>query len=154
MKTSVNAWYVRWFMWNCRVLENVFPNKIMYYENGTNLCQFFRTLLFGTIAAVWSIAVYVYIATVALIMPFVLFGAMPVISTLAIVIAAVSLFIGSIVLVMYTAERSSDASSWITEKTMGTSEHPTFLAVIVNYIVGVKKKFCPTITFVKENTDA
>ena len=122
---------------------------------GTNLCQFFRTLLWGAMIGAWSIALWAYMAFVALVLPFLLFNVTSIAMHIAIVFGMTSAFI-SIIVALFMIP---NAASWIRTRisNITTNENPDrppgFLRVCWRYIVGIKNRFCPTITF-KENDHA
>lgn len=154
MDARDSQWYVRWFLWNCRVLDRFLPRvgcREFRYERGTNLCHFFRTLLFGSIVVVSSVAVWMFTAWTVLIMPWIVFDAARLVGVIAIVAVAC----GAFVAIVAGACSAPVAVKWVSSKAqkvlVNNKGNPSFFAVVASYLSGVKNRFCPTIRFVKED---
>ena len=74
MQINTDYWYAKWFMWSCRVLDQWLGGnrEMRAIYQGTNLCWFFRTLLWGGLVSAWSISVWAYMAFVVVVLPFML----------------------------------------------------------------------------------
>lgn len=160
MNVNSNQWYVRWFFWNCRALDNFTSRDLRYddpreeqYSEGTNLCQFFRVMLFGTLVSLASVGSVIYTVFCFVILPFLLFNATNVLSAVGVVFGV---FVGAIGLVCICVAAPGGVE-WVTKKTKQTLKNqeksPSFFYVFCQYIIGVKKRFCPTITFKKEDSN-
>lgn len=160
MQVNSDQWYVRWFLWNCRIVDKWInlhrPSQRVEraMSQGTNLCTFFRTILLGTLVALLSLAVWAWVAFVLLVAPFLLFN-------MTTVAMSVALFVAVLVAAMLLAAAvvgAPDAIRWVARKTSNAvkdaPQHaPTFLQVFGRYLVGVKQRFCPTITIREKNND-
>lgn len=154
MKANINQWYVQWFFWNCRALDNFTNREFRHqtreekYSTGINLCEFFRVLLFGTLVAVASVATVIHALFVVLVLPFLLFDAVSVLVTVGIGISFIVFGSGFLALLFsapIVAEWVRDRITSLTPDT--SSERPGFFRVVWQYLVGIKQKFCPIITF-------
>ena len=121
------------------------------YENGTNLCHFFRTLLLGSIVTILSISLWFSMAWTVLIMPWITFSA----ASIATVVLVLMLIVGTLVAVVVGAFSAPAAIKWVSGKAqtvlVNSDGKPSFAAVVASYLAGIKSRFCPTIRFIKEN---
>jgi len=160
MQANTNQWYVRWFIWSCRVLDRFNPadyhadmRERRALEEGTNLCTFFRTLLWGLLVSAYNLLAYAALVYAVLILPFQLFNLSA--------IAAVFMVIFSVVVVATAFTVGISAVPYAAGKIVRhvakrrqDDGPPGFLKVCWRYLVGIKQRFCPMITFVQENRDA
>lgn len=155
METNNSQWYVKWFKWNCAVLDRFWSRdvpRIYQFQNGTNLCHFFQVLFWGTVVQIASVAAWAFAVFTFLIMPWVLFSALSVIITVGVIVGILAAFIA----VVAVAVGIKDAKEWVVLKTQQAlnpepGAAPKFYQVAWQYAVGVKKKFCPTIQFKKDS---
>jgi hypothetical protein len=160
MQVNSDQWYVRWFLWNCRIMDQWMnhghPSRRVEQamSRGTNLCTFFRTMLLGTVVVLLNLAVWAWVAFVMLVAPFLLFN-------MTTVAMSVGLFVVAVLAAMLLAAAvvgAPDAIRWVARKTSNAVKEapqhaPTFLQVFGRYLVGVKQRFCPTITIREKNND-
>ena len=160
MQVNSNQWYVRWFLWNCRIMDQFLNSDRPYtrahraLERGTDLCTFFRTILVGSLIVLLSLSLYLYIVGVFFVAPFLLFNITTVAMTFGFVVAVIAGAFALVVVVMATPE----AAKWAVRKTRSAVEAaphkaPSFLQVCYRYLVGIKQRFCPTITIREKNHD-
>jgi hypothetical protein len=158
MQANFNQWYVQWFIWSCRAMDRWGTDRNRESNarrNGTNLCQFFRILLWGAMISTWSIALWAYMAFVVLVLPFILFNVTSIAMIAAIVVAAAAAIIG----LLFALFAIPDAARWVGSRMsritdVNDRDQPLgFFQVCWQYIAGIKKRFCPTITF-KETDNA
>jgi hypothetical protein len=139
MELTKNIWYVRWFFFNCKILDRycLSSYREKQYKNGTNLCHFIRTLLYGSLALFLLTFLYTYIIYV-IVLPFILFPYMEVIITIAmtifVIISTTSVFL---ILIEWKESRSSTVKN----------NPAAFMTIIKLYYISWKEKFCPTINF-------
>lgn len=154
MQINTDQWYARWFLWSCRVLDR-WRNGNREFEarfRGTNLCQFFRTLVWASLVSAWSIGLWAYIAFVLLVLPFLLFNVTTVAMAVGIIAVAALVGIATVVIVLvstpevlrWAGNRLSEAKDRMEPE---PNRPPSFLGVCWAYAVGIKQRFCPTITF-------
>jgi hypothetical protein len=155
MQALDGQWYVKWFKWNCKILDRFWsthPHREHKYENRTNLCAFFQILFWGTVVQIVIAATYMFMFTTVFILPWVLFPATSVLwgvgSALAI-FTVVALVISSIV-------GARDGAAWMRNRVhKWTQPDPgkpmNFMHVVYQYVVSIKQKFCPMISFKKED---
>jgi len=160
MQVISDQWYVRWFLWNCQIMDR-FLNHDRHQtraeralRRGTDLCTFFRTILVGSLITLLSLSLYLYILGVFFVAPFLLFNITTVAMTVGFVVAVVAGAFALVVVVMGTPE----AVKWAARKTRSAVEAaphkaPSFLQVCYRYILGIKQRFCPTIT-IRSKEDA
>lgn len=160
MQVISDQWYVRWFLWNCQIMDR-FLNHDRHQtraeralRRGTDLCTFFRTILVGSLIVLLSLSLYLYILGVFFVAPFLLFNITTVAMTVGFVVAVVAGAFALVVVVMGTPE----AVKWAARKTRSAVEAashkaPSFLQVCYRYILGIKQRFCPTIT-IRSKEDA
>ncbi len=123
-------------------------------SRGTNLCTFFRTILLGTVVVLLNLAVWAWVAFVMLVAPFLLFNVTTVAMSLAFIVGVVvAAALGATAIL-----GAPDAIRWVARKTSSAVKEaperaPTFLQVFGRYLMGVKQRFCPTITIKDNNND-
>jgi hypothetical protein len=155
MQINTDQWYAKWFLWSCRVLDQWRDGsrEMRALYRGTDLCRFFRTLLWGALVSAWSISVWAYMAFVVLVLPFKLFNittvAMTIATALGVLLALfllLTVLIGTPEAVRWAKERIAERA----ERAIDADRQPGFMGICWAYVVGIKRRFCPTITF-KEN---
>jgi hypothetical protein len=155
MQALDRQWYVKWFKWNCKILDRFWethPHREHKYENRTNLCAFFQILFWGTVLQIVIAATYVFMFTTVFILPWVLF---PATSVLLGVGSVLAIFL-VVVLVVISIVGAKDGAAWM-RKTVHKWVTPEpekpmkFIHVVCQYVVSIKHKFCPTISFKKED---
>jgi hypothetical protein len=158
MEVNSKTWYARWFLWSCDVLS-YFTDSEQYsrnsYQNGTNLCHFFRTILFGTLIAAVSLLTLVYAAFSIFVLPFILFPLVPFIAGVGVVIGIGVLFVAFLALALYSITFSKEYLEKLEnrkreESLIEKNKDPSFFGVFYVYLKGIKEKFCPTIRFKKD----
>ena len=151
MEARSDQWYVGWFRWSCRVLDRFV--RLRYtreyrYEHGTNLCHYFRTLAYGTAIAAGSLALWAWTIYVVLIMPFTMFPLAGLLSTVGLALAAAAGVFGLMVGVLMVASATEKApEAFMRIRGRVAERSPGFAGVVWTYLVGIKRRFCPTITF-------
>lgn len=152
MKAQINQWYVRWFLWNCGVLDQFTgKRRAVQYAQGTNLCHFFRTMLLGSMVTMLSLGAWAYLLITMFVMPFVLFNFVSV----AIAVGGVVTMFAAALLVALLCTVAPGAVSKAYNKLMHRHKPPSdkppgIAQVIWAYVQGVKNRFCPTIRFDKD----
>ena len=153
MQVNSNQWYVRWFLWNCQIMDQ-FLNHDRHQtraeralRRGTDLCTFFRTILVGSLIVLANLGLWLYVLGVFFVVPFLLFNITTVAMTIGFVIGIIVAAFAVVVVVIGTPE----ALKWAAAKTRSAVEAapdatPSFLQVCYRYLVGIKQRFCPTIT--------
>ena len=153
MQVNSDQWYVRWFLWNCRIMDQFLNSDRPHtrahraLERGTDLCTFFRTILLGSLITLLNLALWLYIMGVFFVAPFLLFNITTVAMTVGFVVAVIAGAFAVVVVVVGTPE----AVKWAAAKTRSAVEAaphkaPSFLQVCYRYLLGIKQRFCPTIT--------
>lgn len=162
MLVNSNLWYVRWFKFNCKVMDK-FTGKCALMESSrrehkfhdhASLCQFFRINVLGTLVQASSLATHMYAAGVFLVAPFVLFSFFQVVITVLVVLAAIAFLVGLACLGFLAGPISNFVTG--TRNKMHNYLHsndqsPGMINLIIHYILALKAKFCPTIHFTKDN---
>jgi len=160
MQVNSNQWYVRWFLWNCRIMDQFLNSDRPHtradraLRRGTDLCTFFRTIMVCSLITLLNLALWLYIIGVLFVAPFLLFNITTVAMHVGFVVAVVAGAFTLVVVVMSTPE----AVKWAVRKTRSAVEAapdatPSFLQVCYRYLVGIKQRFCPTITIREKNHD-
>ena len=146
------TWYVKWFLWNCKVLDRFTdrPHRFTKYSQGTNLCEFFKIILYGTGATILTVFSWLLLVMVA-VLTFVLFP----LSGIFIVIAYMVGCMAVLFTIMATLVGVIAASENVSEKfeRLLSDDSTSFIKVLYNYYKGVKEKFCPFITFSDDKKD-
>lgn len=152
MKAEINQWYVRWFLWNCGVLDQFTgKRRAVQYEQGTNLCHFFRTLLLGSMVAVLSVGLWAYLLITIFVMPFVLFNFVSVAISVGVAITLLAAVVALVLLFTVVPSAMVHAYNKFTNKQKPPSDKPPGIAQVAwAYIMGIKNRFCPTIRFDKD----
>ena len=168
MNLAADVWYVRWFFWSCRALNQFcltsdyrysrYYNRERIHQNGTNLCHFFRTLLWGSLLGVLSVATWIYVGFVVIVMPFLLVGT----SNIGIVFLAIGTVVGvpvaAVALLYGISVGLSFGLSFAIEKVRcrpaKENTVPSFFGLTVSYLAALKQRMCPIIKFTKDDTHA
>jgi hypothetical protein len=152
IQAKINQWYVRWFLWNCKVLDVFWDLKrTQKCAQGTNLCDFFRTIMWGSVVAVLSVAVWAYLLITIFVMPFVLFNFVSVAISVGILVAlfAAALLVALMCTVLPDAVRAGYRKLTNTPAA-APNKPPGITHIVWTYLQGVKNRFCPTIRFDKD----
>lgn len=159
MNLPPTSWYVRYFFWCCSVFDHFWfteggrmvRGRYWKYQDGTNLCSFFRMLLFGTLIAAAVVSSYLGAIFVALILPFILFGWMSVGFLLMIVCAVITGFIALLLGiwgVCILVKRAADALNQRAERrAYDPSPTPSFWSVVCTYWTAIHNRICPIVAF-------
>ena len=152
MQAQLNQWYVRWFLWNCKVMDMFLGRRnANRYSQGTNLCHFFRTLMLGSLVTVLSVAVWAYMLITMLVMPFVLFNFVSVAVTVGVVVTMFAVIVGVVAVIAVAPAVIAGAAARVNNKVKDTAQSPPGLARVAwAYVMGIKNRFCPTIKFGKD----
>jgi hypothetical protein len=153
MQVNSDQWYVRWFLWNCRIMGQFLNSDRPHtradraLRRGTDLCTFFRTILVGSLIVLANLGLWLYVLGVFFVAPFLLFNITTVAMTIGFVVAVIAGAFALVVVVIATPE----AAKWAARKTRSAvaaapDATPGFLQVCYRYLVGIKQRFCPTIT--------
>jgi hypothetical protein len=160
VQVNSSQWYVRWFLWNCMVLDRWWNSEYVpmrarrAMEHGTDLCTFFRTILLGTVVAALNLGIWLYMVGVFLVAPFLLFNVTTVAMSVAVVLGIVAAIFALATAVVFAVS----ATQWLGRKARvaahdAPSAAPSFLQVFGRYLVGIKQRFCPTITIQEKRHD-
>ena len=163
MQVNSDQWYVKWFLWNCKILDKWLHTSYSDQRvhkamgRGTDLCTFFRTILLGSLVVLLNLVVWVWMICVLLVMPFWLFNVATVAMAVGFVLCLVTA-LTAIALLILAVEFMPTALQWVTRKASNSiakapRHAPTFLQVFGGYLVGVKQRFCPMITIKDSNND-
>ncbi len=159
LEVDYKTWYVRWFFFNCKVLDNFSPRqwKDSRYETyndnkTTNLCDFFKIIFFGSLATLANILVASFFLFSIIIYPIISFSFVSVSVTLLAFLAIFALVIGMIILVYYLTVVLPKKAKEKIEKRLLSSEktNPSGFVLFLNFLQGKMKNFCPTIKFKKD----
>jgi len=155
MELTKNQWYVRWFFWSLAVCDEFVPNNSSWrYRSGTNLCHFCRTLFWGTAVLLVHVAFYGSAIGVVSVLPIYLFGFGGYLWTLFCMGAFVLFIMGTKLLWVRFVQFMRRRNELKTEAppVQPTRQGPSFFKVLWQYVVAVKGKFCPVITFTEGAT--
>lgn len=154
MVVNSNTWYVKWFQNSCWALDKFLPeasSKRTKYENHVSLCTFFHILFWGTLVQMLSVLSWSALVFSVLIMPWIMFspltvlmGVGTILAFVVVVMAIVSFCVGAQVASDYCKAKVDQIKNPDPDKPV------PFLSVIVNYVSGIKNKFCPMINFKKD----
>jgi len=152
MQAQLNQWYVRWFLWNCKVMDTFLGrHNVDRYTQGTNLCHFFRTLMLGSVVTVMSVAVWLYMLITLVVMPFVLFNFVSVAITVGVAVMMFVVVVTCVAVILVAPGAVRAAYNKITNTVKTPSDKPPgIMQVVWAYVVGIKNRFCPTIKFGKD----
>lgn len=160
MQVNSDQWYVRWFLWNCRIMDQCLNSDRPHtradraLRRGTDLCTFFRTILVGSLIVLANLGLWLYVLGVFFVAPFLLFNVTTVAMTVGFLVTVVTCAFAAVAAVVATP----GAVKWVAGKTRSAVEAapdatPSFLQVCYRYLVGIKQRFCPTITIREKNHD-
>jgi|ERR1035437_3554979 hypothetical protein len=163
MALNPDAWFVKWFFWSCHMIDHFwltqsgrfYHSRAEKYKNGTNLCHFFRTLLWGSLMAAAVAGLYLYGIFVIFILPFILFQAYSIFEIIGIVLAIaagfvffVGIIVGFVYVVRKTVERIRDWRDANCDKSIEKIKPKLgFVFLAMEYIRAAKQRICPLITF-------
>lgn len=157
MNCDMNLWYVKWFFWSLDIIDQFTGNtgrwktpRAETFKNGTNLCHFFRSILYGSLIFTHTFCLYGFVVFVVFILPFILFppsGVFGIIALILLAVTAISAGIGAAVGIVYCGGYGYEKIKVYYQK---ETKNPGFCTVVITYVVSIKQMFCPTIIFNKE----
>ncbi len=155
MELDRRQWHVRWFFWSLGIWEEFMEQgqEWRVEHNGTNLCHFMRvTLVWAPLVLLLNLAVYGAAISALTIIPAVLFGLTSYVSLVIAIVLIVGIVWGA--KWYFAAQRSKPRPTntvrpepIASAPVQHTPRGPGFFEILWKYIVAVKKKFCPIITF-------
>jgi hypothetical protein len=157
MNCETNQWYVRWFSWSCWVLDRSIPldryRRVDRYRRGTNLCHFFRTIMWGTVLTMVNLVVGIYALMVVLWLPFYLFPLWSVATAVGVVAAVISMIVIAVIAIVYSPDAVQYVKQQMQRSAPAIVENtpPSFVQICFTYVKSIKHRFCPTITFKDNN---
>jgi hypothetical protein len=159
MNMSMTTWYVGCFFWSCRVLDRFcstktrreYNSRVSRYENSTNLCHFFRMLMWGAVVTTVIVVWYASLVFIVCVLPFYLFSAYS-IGTVILGIAAILALAGAIIGLLWSISWLWDRIEDYYRKAPPKPEpehkgDPRFITVFWHYLKALKEQFCPLIRF-------
>lgn len=154
MRMNPSLWFVQWFFWSCRVLDRFFCRngygmRTEKYKNGTNICHFFRTLLWGMIITLGVVAWYLWLAFVVLL-PFILFriSSLGMVTFLMIcVVAVIGIIVATIYGICTLVQMYADYAATREAK---PDNGPSFTKMTYLYLKAWKERYCLIIEFKPE----
>ncbi len=163
MELDKRQWYVRWFFWSLMVWDEFKETDSSWrYENGTNLCHFIRVMLvWCPLVLLLNAAVYGSGIAALTALPIYLYGGVGYAWVVGIIAFVVALILAIKFALrrlrewerrqpaMHKSEKKNE-----TPKVAPAPTGPGFFEVLWKYIVGLKKKVCPTITFNRQTQEA
>ena len=154
MIVNSRAWYVKWFQNSCWALDKFLPqapSKRIKYENQTSLCTFFHILFWGTVVQILSVVTWIALVFSIFIMPWIMFPPMTVLTSVGVMLAFVVVIVALLAFCVGAKEVSDWCQTKIEQVKNPDPDKPvSFLSVVVNYVSGIKNKFCPMINFKKD----
>jgi hypothetical protein len=163
MTLNPNAWFVKWFFWSCHMIDHFwltqsgrfYSSRAKKYKNGTNLCHFFRTLLWGSLMTVAVAGLYLYGIFVILILPFIEFQTRSIFEVIGIILAilaGLAILVGSIWGLIHvfviTLERIRDWREANCDKSIEKIKPKLgFIFLAMEYLRAIKQRICPLISF-------
>lgn len=149
MKLGESQWHVKWFRWNCRVLDN-FTNSEGGREytlaSAADLCTYMRTILLGTVVATFSVAWWAGLVY-AIALPFLVFGMFETAFAITSTIAGVALLLGMVWVIGTVLPQTMMK---LFAKRPHRDTNPGFISCVAQYMRATKQRFCPLITFTKD----
>jgi hypothetical protein len=157
MQLDLNLWYVRWFFWSCHARDrflllpstrDVYSSAQKFRLSGTNLCQFVRMLFIGVAIVMLTVATYLYLLFVVLILPFILFRFMSIGATLLFALEVLLGITLTVTIIIGIAIGINRTVSYLHDRTTSQPERsPGFFRLMIAYFVAVKRRYCPMIVF-------
>lgn len=161
MEFNKSRWYVQWFFLSLRVTDHFRNKDTEYrYRSGTNLCHFMRvTLFWAPLVVAFHVALYGLALAALVVVPlhyFGLTGAAVIYGVILLSAAAVFLLFAGIwganELVGVIDRKLSEASASGQEQRQLAAARkaergPGFFSILWQYLVAVKRRICPIITF-------
>ena len=156
-------WLTSWFHFSCRLIDyfwlthagRYFSSREERYAEGTNLCHFVRTMGFGILISFIVISMYLYVAFVALVLPFMAFSAYNILYIFEII----GLIIVVVIVGMAIVVGGFFGIRWIYRQIMWSlpdkiveteTKQPGLCRVLYDYYAAVKQRICPIIIFETE----
>ena len=156
MELDRRQWYVRWFFWSLMVWNEFKEDddSSWRYRTGTNLCHFLRVMLvWCPLVLLLNAAVYGSGIAVLTVLPIYFYGGVG----YAWIIGVIVFVVGLLLAVKFVNRRLSEWSYRRSAMRVRVPQPPrapitaptgpTFLEVLLSYIIAVKMKVCPTVTF-------
>jgi len=154
MQLNSDQLYVKWFLWNCNVLDRFIDPDLAgdsarrAMRHGTTLCGFFHRLFWGTLVSALSVFVWMYPMFTLFVLPFLLFN----ITTVAMTVGFAVTVLAATVLLAAAVVMTPTALRWLAtrrrlDEAPETEAPPSFGQVTWSYVKGIKQRVCPRITF-------
>ncbi|MFZ2484641.1 MAG: hypothetical protein WAX80_01675 [Minisyncoccia bacterium] len=163
MDLDRELWYVRWFFWSLDIWDDFNDNNTQWkYRNGTNLCHFMRVIfVWCPLVLLLHLVLYASAIVVVTALPIYLYGGTSYAWVIGTIVATcVSIIVAKRFLKWVEVEevphRIKQIYVGLATRIVNSSPskpvktEPSFLKVILEYIVAAKKKICPTITFTRK----
>lgn len=151
MNIDNQVWYVRYFFYTCRAMDEFFPRSFkrnIRYQNGADLCTMMRTMLLGTIASLLSMVAWASPILVLLVLPVSLFG----LGSVAMFVAMLVLGLAALFALFWAVDCGVPrAIKWgvnrLDQACSIDHSRPGFFSVLVQWALAIKNKVCPVIRF-------
>lgn len=158
MELNSNSWHVKWFKWSCRALDNAWPSggfREHRFTWRTDLCTYFRIIMMGTLAALYSGLAWFSMVAVFSILPIYLFGIIHMMIFYAVLAGVAVIGLGFIWLALEGFPSASQiVKDRVSHMVMVTKDgSPTVMALVAERIRAAKNRYCPTISFKREDRD-
>jgi hypothetical protein len=161
MDLAQHRWFVRWFFWCCRVEDRFCSSKRRLdrgysrterYFDGTNLCHFFRTLLFGSLIFGLTVALYAYLFFVVVILPLLLFRTVAVATIVLVILGILAGAAGFVAILVFGVPwvvqwLNRWGTRWAQANPRPDNQEPGFFRLAYGYYRGLKQQICPLIAF-------
>ena len=153
MDLNRSKWYVRWYFWSLGIMDEFWESYTVEEkeQTGTNLCAFMRTIFFSApLVLLLSATMYTSALASVTVWPVYLFG----FKVYGVGLGAVIVLVLLIALVVHLLDkRAKRKLEQPTKSTKTDTTNPSFVRVVWRWMSAKKQKFCPLVTFVKENKE-
>ena len=155
MRMDPSLWFVQWFFWSCRVLDHFlggYNPRSEKYKTGTNICHFFRTLMWGGIITIMVAGWYLWLFYVTCILPFMLFRVSS-IGMLILLVVCILVVVAIIAATVFGVSKMFTAYMAYRATRDDTNSEPGFLTMTYLYLKAWKEKYCLIIEFKPETVN-
>ncbi len=165
MELQRKQWFVHWFFVSLAIITRFSDGYMWYderrYKDGTNLCHFMRVIfMWAPLVVLLNLTAYVLVLCALIVTPIYMFGVSAYLAIILGLGASVALIIGASIVLMLLGEHARDVEKRRRAARFAKSEQeegstakveppkgPKFSAVVWQYAVAIKHRFCPTLTF-------
>ena len=158
MNLNYNQWFVKWFFWCCKVVDESratplydSSNKLDHrYSGSTDICTMMKILFLATFLVFLNVAAWLLLIAGIIILPILAYGVVATTLGYAVIALLIATVLSILALTTWTQDKYADFKSMLNN----AAENGTgFLSVILNWFKCLKERTCVLIKFDRKQND-